>query len=143
MKRPAALFLASLLLALPGSAQDTCSSLSITAEVNPLRPVQTVTVQFDGSSASDLVYLVAGPTLGETTLNLRTLGVLVLDLDRPFTTMLLGTADSNGDLTKTYKLPSDLGLELNAEAVGFAISPNAGGKPTARFCKSNVVTFEL
>ncbi|HEX6882394.1 MAG TPA: hypothetical protein VF530_03375 [Planctomycetota bacterium] len=129
--------------ALPASAQESCSSLEVTSAVNPVRPFQTVTIDLEGSLPNSPVFLLVGETLGQTRIDLRALGVVMLDLEQPFQSFQIGLTDGTGGLTRTVTIPSDLGLALHAQAVGLKLRRNAGGKPMADICVSNVASFEL
>jgi len=129
--------------ALPISAQETCSSLEITPTVHPVRPLQTVTIELEGSLPNSPVFLLVGETLGQTKVDLRALGIVMLDLEQPFQNYQLGLTDGTGNLARSVTIPSDLGLALHAQAVGLKLRRNPGGKPMADVCVSNVVSFEL
>jgi hypothetical protein len=129
--------------ALPASAQDACSTLEVTSAIHPVRPLQTVTIEVEGSLPNAPVFLVVGETLGQTKVDLRALGVVMLDLEQPFQTYPLGLTDGAGNLQRSTTIPSDLGLVFHAQAVSLKLRRNAGGKPMADVCVSNVTTFEL
>jgi len=141
--KPILSLLAGVLLALPGLAQGDCSSLSITATPDPVLPKQTVDLALTGTLPNAPVLLALGSTLGTTTIRMRPYGTFTLDLQRPFSTQLLGFGDVNGDLSRSYTVPSSLLLTMNAQAVGMGLSTNPGGKPVGSFCISNAVTFDL
>lgn len=143
MKRFSALCLAALALVLPTSAQGKCSSLAVTALADDVRPYQTVTIDVAASLPGAPVYLAVGPTPGKTKIDLRNLGVFVLELDLPFRTLLLGTADGDGNLSRSVTVKSPLGLTLHAQAVGLQLRRNPAGRPTADICVSNAVSFDL
>ena len=135
--------LATVLLALPASAQGLCSTLSITTERDPDLPRQPVTIDVAGTTPGAPVFLAVGATQGTTTINLRPFGTLVLGLERPFSTTLIGVADANGDLERSYDLPSDLGLTRYAQSVAVSATTVPGGRPKPTICTSDVVRFDL
>jgi hypothetical protein len=130
------------LLALPARSQEACSKLAVSTELDPVRPMQTVTLDVAGVPSGAVVYAVAGRNLGPTTINFRALGTLELGIARPFTTAVMGTADNAGNLSRSMRIPSEIGLAMNVQAVGFKVTKTKG-TPKAEFCPSNVVKVDL
>ena len=130
------------LLALPARSQEACSKLAITTQLDPVRPKQTVTFDVAGVPSGAVVYAAVGRNLGTTTIRFQSLGTLELGLALPFRTTVVGTADNAGHLSRSMRIPSEIGLAVNVQAVGFQLT-RTNGTPKAEFCTSNVVKVVL
>ena len=141
LKQLSSACLAVACLALPGFAQSNCSTLDVTTQVHPVRPIQTVTVDVQNTLSNSMVVLAISPKPGTTTVNMRAFGMLTLGLEAPFTTLLLGISDPSGNLKRDYTIPDAIGVRRYMQSVTLSI---AGTTPTsAAVCTSNVISIDL
>ena len=133
---------ASACLALSVAAQSPCSTLSITTTPDPVRAVQTVQIDLNGNLPGTPVIMAVSTNTGATKVNLRSFGTIVLGLQSPFTTTLLGVTDTQGDLQRVLRLPVNMGITRYTQTVSLsATSP--GFPPSPLVCLSNVVQVDL
>ena len=126
--------------------------LGVLAAAVPAQSCATLSVTGSGLPGTDLVFsyqgaphaygfLVIGDTAGTTTIRYGSLGTLTLDLDFPFLPLPMGRTDSNGDRTRTVRVPSsappfDLlvqGFDFYYELFPFRLE----------FCTSNVLPVHI
>ncbi len=138
--------LASLALTILAPAQD-CASLSVTGEG---KPGTDVTFAFSGGAAHSLVFVAIGDTVGATSLNFCNVGTLDLGLATPFVPLPLGFSDMNGDLSRTFTVPTGVTLpvlELHGQGLTVDLMlemPMGGGLSIAlAFCTSGVEDFKI
>lgn len=141
LKQLSSACLAAVCLALPGLAQGNCSTLDVTTQLHPTRPLQTVTVDVQGTLPNSMVVLAISPKPGTTTINMRAFGMLTLGLEAPFTTMLVGLSDPSGDLKREYLIPDGLGVTRYLQSVTLSVSGNTPAMPL--ICTSNVTSIDL
>lgn len=141
LKQLSSACLAAVCLALPGLAQGNCSTLDVTTQLHPTCPLQTVTVDVQGTLPNSMVVLAISPKPGTTTINMRAFGMLTLGLEAPFTTMLVGLSDPSGDLKREYLIPDGLGVTRYLQSVTLSVSGNTPAMPL--ICTSNVTTIDL
>jgi hypothetical protein len=142
LKRITSLCLAAACLALTGAAQGTyCSDLKVATVLDPVLPRQTITVAVSGTTPSAPVVLALSANSGTTVVNLHAFGILTLDLEKPFTTALLGLSDSKGELTRVYNMPAWLGVTRHVQAVTISAKPSIPSGPTV--CASNPTSVTL
>lgn len=141
LKQLSSACLAAVCLALPALAQGNCSTLDVTTQLHPTRPLQTVTVDVQGTLPNSMVVLAISPKPGTTTINMRAFGMLTLGLEAPFTTMLVGLSDPSGDLKREYLIPDGLGVTRYLQSVTLSVSGNTPAMPL--ICTSNVTTIDL
>lgn len=141
LKQLASLCLAAACLALPGTSQGTCSALSVSTVLDPLAPVQTLMFDLVGTTPSSPAVLAISANTGTSVVNMRAFGTLVLGLARPFNTVLLGLTDGKGDLTRTYRVPANLGITRYVQTI--TLSAKTGSPTAPALCTSNVATLTL
>ena len=83
LKQLSSACLAVACLALPGLAQGNCSTLDVTTQLDPVRPLQTVTVNVQGTLPNAMVVLALSPRPGKSTINLRSFGWTILLQNQP------------------------------------------------------------
>ena len=136
------LCLAAVCLALPGSSQaSNCSTLAATVLVDPVVPAQTLTIDVVGTTPLSPVVLAISTNTGTTTVNMRAFGILSLGLQSPYTTLLLGLSDVNGDLQNKFRFRTGLGVTRYLQSV--TISAKSGSPTQPSLCTSNVVAVDL
>jgi hypothetical protein len=132
------------LLCPPAAAVGECTStLTITTEDDPSGQFRSVTVDVTGSLPLASVLLAVGRTEGETTIGLP-LGSFTVGLERPFALPLIGVADEEGNLSRTFQIATAIGnigaVDLLAQAIGVSLS-TAPGLPVLESCPSNLASL--
>lgn len=142
LKQLSSLCLAAACLVLPGTSQGgTCSTLAASVLVDPILPVQTVTVDVVGTTPISPVVLVIAANTGVTNVNMRALGTLTLGLSNPFSAVLLGLSDAKGDLQRQYRFRTGINVTRYLQSVTVSAAPSVPSSPL--LCASNVVAVDL
>ena len=84
-------------------------------------------------------YLLLGMAQGTTTLNFGPLGTLDIGLTGPYSPILMGLADANGDASLVLSLPAS-GL---SNATFFAQGLTVSLGTTLNFCPTQVESFSI
>jgi hypothetical protein len=132
------LFAAALVLGGLASAQS-CGTLAVTGTG---APGTTLDIGLTGATANSLVLVFVGENTGSTPIRLGMGTTLTIGLARPFVPVPLGRTDGNGDLSRTFTVPTRIPQQfsLNGQAATLTITwrPfSLGG------CTSNVVPFTI
>ncbi len=137
------LHLASILTAATLTCAATAQSCGTLAFTGTGAPGTTLGISVTGATARGFVTLGVSQNTGSTTINVGPLGLnLTLGLDSPIIPLPLGRANSNGDVTVTLNVPSQLGqqFQLNGQAVTLTLSIFPFNLSA---CASNVAAFTI
>ena len=132
---------------LTAAASAQCATLTITGTG---LPGTTLQVTHDGTAANTLALLAVSETQGTNVVDLGPLGSLTLGVQFPLIPFPLGLTDANGDVSRSFDVPSaaTLGFDVFGQGVTLDFSfsiPAGGGMPTFSLssCASNVVAFHV
>lgn len=142
LKQLSSALVAAACLAVTSFAQNTnCSTLDVTTQLHPTRPLQTVTVDVQATLPNSMVVLALAAKPGTTKVNMSAFGILTLGLQSPYTTLLLGLSDPSGDLKREYLIPDGLGITRYMQSVTLSIANSTPAMPA--ICTSNVTSIDL
>lgn len=132
--------LASILTIAGAVSAQTCGTLAFTGTG---AAGTSLTIDVTGATAGGFVTLGVSQNTGTTTINVGSLGLnLTLGLDSPIIPVPLGRANSNGDISRTLNIPSQLGQQFSLQ--GQAVTLTLSLFPfSLSACASNVAAFTI